>query len=74
MAELTLKFNLPEESEDAEITLAANNMHSVIWDFKQDLRSKLKYETHTEEAYKMLEELNELFNEKLSENGLLKLF
>jgi hypothetical protein len=74
MAELTIKFNLPDESGDAEITLAANSMHSVLWDFKQELRSKLKYGEHKGDAYKMLEELSELFNEKLSENGLLKLF
>jgi predicted house-cleaning noncanonical NTP pyrophosphatase (MazG superfamily) len=74
MPELTLKFNLPEESEDAEITLAANGMHSVIWDFKQELRSKLKYGEYKEETYKLLEELSEFFHDKISENCISKLF
>ena len=74
MAELTLKFNLPEESEAADITLAANSMHSAIFDFKQDLRSKLKHGEYKDDVYDMLEEISELFYKHLEDNNVLKLF
>lgn len=74
MAEISIKFNIPEEQEDANITLAANGMHSAIWDFKQELRTKLKHGDYKDSEYKLLEEISELLHEKLNENNLLNLF
>lgn len=74
MSELILKFNLPEESEEANITLGANGMHTTIWAFKQDLRSKLKHGEYKDEACKMLEEISELFHQHLEDNNVAKLF
>lgn len=74
MAEINIKFNIPEEQDEANITFAANGMHSALWDFKQELRTKLKHGNYKGDAYKLLEELNELFHEKLNENNLLNLF
>jgi hypothetical protein len=74
MAELTLKFNLPEDSEEAKITLAAGDMHCAIWGFKQDLRSKLKHGEYKDEVYEMLDEISELFHQHLIDHNVIKLF
>jgi len=74
MSEIIIKFNLPEDFEDSKVTLAAADMHSAIWDFKQDLRSKIKHGEYSGDAYKMLDEINELFNQYLVDNNIMGLF
>lgn len=72
--EIIIKFNIPEDGEDAKIFLAARNMYSAIWDFKQELRAKLKHGEYGDETYKILEELSELFHKNLDENEVSNFF
>lgn len=74
MSELILKFNLPEEQDEANNAVAAGDMLSALLDFKQKLRSKLKYGSYTGKEYELLEEISELFNSNLEENGIHRLF
>lgn len=74
MPELTLKFNLPEETEESRIALAAQDLHTVIFDLKQDLRSKLKHGAYKADEDKMLEEINEMLIRLLNENNVINLF
>ena len=74
MPELILKFNLPEDSGDVEITMGAPGMHSAIWELKQDLRSKLKHGQYKEGEYKLLEEINDFLHDQLESNNVIKLF
>lgn len=46
MSKVTLTFNLPEEHEEYEITMKANNYAAVIWELDQThLRGATKYES-----------------------------
>jgi hypothetical protein len=74
MSELILKFSIPEESEAAEIAVGANGMHSAIWEFKEQLRSKIKHGSYKGKEYDLLEEINELLIKELDDNNVLKLF
>jgi len=74
MPELILKFNLPEENEASEIAVNAGGMHNAIWNFKQDIRNKLKHGNYTDKEYDLLEEINELLIKHLDDNNVLKLF
>jgi hypothetical protein len=46
-----LEFNLPQENEDFQVALNANNYKSAIWDFDQLLRSEMKYKELSDETY-----------------------
>ncbi len=74
MPEINIKFNLPEESENLKITLAAQDLHSVIFDFKQELRGKLKHGEYKDKQYEMLDMINELLLSHLRENNVIELF
>jgi len=41
--EAILKFNLPEERREFELTVDASKWYSVCWDMDQYLRSQTKY-------------------------------
>ena len=38
-----LEFELPEDQQEYEMTVDAPKMYSALWDIKQLIRSKLKY-------------------------------
>ena len=38
-----LKFELPDDQEEYELAVNAPKMYSALWDIKQLIRSKLKY-------------------------------
>lgn len=40
---VTIEFDLPEESAEAEMALAAREMYSVLWDVDQKLRDFVKH-------------------------------
>lgn len=74
MPKLKLEFNLPEEQSEANIATGANGMHSAIWNFKQELRNKLKHGDYSDKEYKLLEEMSELLYKELEDNKVLSLF
>lgn len=48
-----LKFDLPEESHEFANATQGAKMRSVLWEFNQWLRSKVKYEDLTDEQFKV---------------------
>ena len=62
----TLEFNLPEEREEFEGATDGWKWQSVVWDFDQMLREKIKH-GNQEELVPVREALREL----VSEHGLV---
>ena len=48
-----LIYNLPDESAEWYMAVNAVNMHSVLHEYDQWLRSKIKYDDLTDEQYKV---------------------
>lgn len=74
MPELILKFNLPDESDAADIAVNAANLHNALWDLKGELRNMIKHGNYNSAQMSTLEEINELFHKKLEENNIIQLF
>ena len=49
MPEAILKFNLPEEQSEFDITSNAGKYYSVLWDLDQYLRNFIKYPSDRED-------------------------
>ena len=48
-----LKFNLPEENHEFLNATQGAKMRSVLWEFDQWLRSKVKYEDLNDDQYQV---------------------
>lgn len=57
-----------EEQHDLDMCQNGWRYHSALWEFKQYLRNEIKYGEHTDEEYKILEEIQENFFEILNDN------
>ena len=57
-----------EEQHDLDMCQNGWRYHSALWEFKQYLRNEIKYGEHTEEEYKILEEIQSNFFEILNDN------
>jgi hypothetical protein len=70
--EAILKFNLPEERPEFELTVDAAKWYSVCWDMDQYLRSQTKYtpDDMPEEVYESLSKTREKLHQLLSENSV----
>ena len=69
-----LKYNLPEEQEEFETANNGWKYRSVLLEYDNHLRSKIKYdESLTEEQYKVYEDARNKLWEFLNEDNL-KLF
>jgi hypothetical protein len=49
MPEVILKFNLPEEQSEFDITSNAGKYYSVLWELDQYLRNFVKYPSEGED-------------------------
>jgi hypothetical protein len=58
----TLEFNLPEDQAEYDMAINAPKFYKIIWDMKQELRSKVKYAQLSEEQYKAYDSMQEFFN------------
>ena len=75
-----LEFNLPEESEEYEITMKAGKMHSALWEISQKIfRPHRKHGYSDPTLYSLAEQpdtnkaiglLEEMFYEILNEQGI----
>lgn len=74
MSKITIEFNVPEEQEEADITLAAQKMYSVIWDTLQEMRSQLKHHDNDEDWAKGVEWVKALILQKLEKEEIAGLF
>lgn len=69
----TLEFNLPEDSREFEVATKGGNMHSVLWDMDQWLRTQYKYmsdEEYSEDKYETYEKCREHLRGLMLENGI----
>jgi hypothetical protein len=66
-----LEFNLPEEQIEFNLAVNGNKWSFVAWKIDQELRSKIKYsESITEEQRDIYQEVRNLINEYMIEQGL----
>jgi len=66
-----LEFNLPEEQIEFNLAVNGNKWSFVAWKVDQELRSKIKYsESITEEQRDIYQEVRNLINEYMIEQGL----
>lgn len=70
MPKATISFSLPEEKEEYETTMKAVSYACALEDFRNYLRSRLKYEELTEEQSKTLDEVRTKFFEILADNEI----
>lgn len=66
----TLTFNLPEESHEFDNATQGAKMRSVLWDFDQWLRAKVKYEDLTDEQYQVYQGCRDHLRSLLYEENL----
>ena len=57
-----------EDQYELEMCQNGWRYHSALWEFKQYLRNEIKYGEHTDEEYKILEEIQSNFFEILNDN------
>ena len=74
MSEKIIKFRIPEENEEWEITNKAMDMHVALGEVGNEIRKMFKYEEHSEEEDKIIQRIREKFWEIIEENGLMDLF
>ena len=68
-----LTFNLPEDSHEFDMATQGANMHSVLWEMDQWLRSQYKYMSDAEyskDKYETYEKCREHLSELMLENGV----
>jgi len=68
-----LTFNLPEDSHEFDMATQGSNMHSVLWEMDQWLRSQYKYMSDAEyskDKYETFEKCRDQLREIMFENGL----
>ena len=67
-----LKFELPEDQDEYDVFIKANDMHYVIWEMKQWLRSETKYapDDISDDTINALYKCRDKFNELINENNL----
>ena len=70
--EAILKFNLPEERREFELTVDASKWYSVCWDMDQYLRAQTKYapDDMPEDVYTTLKQTRDKLHQFLSENSV----
>ena len=64
-------FTVEAESEyELRVYTQANDLSMVLFEYDQYLRTKLKYETLTEQEYDAYEKAREKLHELLNEHGI----
>jgi hypothetical protein len=73
---VTYEFNLPEDQAELDQMQQADKYHSIIWDFKQYLRNRVKYNTDdlTQPEYELLEDIREQFHQLINDHGCTDTF
>lgn len=66
MPEITLKFNLPDERQDANRAIRADDWYIAVYDIITELRSRLKFG----DAGKEIDDFNDWVWSLLNERGL----
>jgi hypothetical protein len=70
MPKVTIEFNSIEEQHELELCINASKWYSIVWDYSEYLRTKIKYGELSDDAYKAIEEVREKLHELLNDEGL----
>lgn len=72
MPQATLTFNLPEESAEHQTAIDGWKWRTIVDDILQNLRQDLKYNVDnlTPDQQKVLENMREYINQRLTEKNL----
>jgi hypothetical protein len=70
MPKVTIEFNTIDEQHELELCINASKWYSIVWDYSEYLRTKLKYDELSDDAYKAIEEAREKLHELLNDEGL----
>lgn len=71
MPKLTLSFNLPEEQPELNAALNGSKYLSLLIDFDNYLRSRIKYEENcSQQEIDLLTEVRSDFYEMMNERGI----
>lgn len=63
-----------DESDRRQAFECGSNMHSVLWDYLQFLRSEMKHGNHSDPVYETLEMCREKIWGLISDEGIENLF
>lgn len=70
----TLKFNLPEDNDDFQMSLRGPKYHMAFEDIFNAIRSKLKHETLKKGEAEMWEKFRELVHQSLTDYDIEEIF
>ena len=62
-----LKFNLPDEDVEFRHAVNSQDYAVALYNIQQDVRQIYKYRELSEDAYKVVEEIYEQINQRLTE-------
>jgi hypothetical protein len=65
-----IEFNLPEDNYEYNITNNASKYLSVLFDYDQWLRSKLKYDDVSGEELEIIQKCRDMLHQVLQENNV----
>jgi hypothetical protein len=67
-----LEFNLPEDDHEFRMATTGANMHSVLWEYDQWLRSNIKYapDTMSDEEHNTYEKCRQQLHEFMSDSNV----
>jgi hypothetical protein len=66
----TLTFDLKEDQHTFDCMMSAIDMHSILLEMQEHLRTLEKYQTLTDDQYKLVGELREWLNTEINTQGL----
>jgi hypothetical protein len=70
MPKVTIEFNTIEEQHELELCINASKWYSIVSDYSEYLRTKIKYGELSDDAYKAIEDAREKLHELLNDEGL----
>jgi hypothetical protein len=70
MPKVTIEFNTIEDQHELELCINASKWYSIVSDYSEYLRTKIKYGELSDDAYKAIEEAREKLHELLNDEGL----
>ena len=70
MPKVTIEFNTIEEQHELELCINAGKWYNIVSDYSEYLRTKIKYDELSDDAYKAIEQAREKLHELLNDEGL----
>jgi hypothetical protein len=70
MAKVTIEFNTIDEQHELELCINASKWYSIVSDYSEYLRTKIKYGELSDDSYKAIEQAREKLHELLNDEGL----